>query len=127
MMAPDYAHWHGMFEVGERFYKEMVPQIREVIEKGEKNGKHAEAKVVRELLEKILKRPEHQWYSEGKPMLPADHGLKEGVLKPGAGTSPASAEQPAEETAPKTDSEPGTESKPDVDLTPTDEKPKELQ
>ena len=29
MMAPDYAHWHGMFEVAERFYMELIPQARE--------------------------------------------------------------------------------------------------
>ena len=25
MMAPDYAHWHGMYEVAERFYIELHP------------------------------------------------------------------------------------------------------
>ena len=26
MMAPDYTQWHGMFEVADRFYLELVPQ-----------------------------------------------------------------------------------------------------
>ena len=30
MMAPDYAHWHGMYEVAERFYMELIPQAREI-------------------------------------------------------------------------------------------------
>ena len=94
MMAPDYAHWHGMFEVGERFYKEMVPQVREIIEQAEKNGKQAQAKVVGDLLEEILKRQEHAWYSAGKSSLPADHGLKEGVVKPAAEATPSADTKP---------------------------------
>lgn len=120
MMAPDYAHWHGMFEVGERFYKEMVPQVREIVKHAEENGKTAEAKAVSDVLEGILKRPEHAWFSEGKPMpvpsnpLPADHGLKEGVAKP------------APEKKPEPETKPPEEPAPDVDPKPTDEKPKEL-
>ena len=30
MMAPDYAHWHGMYEVAERFYQQLIPQAREI-------------------------------------------------------------------------------------------------
>ena len=32
MMAPDYTHWHGMYEVAERFYMELIPQAREIVE-----------------------------------------------------------------------------------------------
>jgi hypothetical protein len=32
MMGPDYTQWHGLFEVAERFYHELVPELREVIE-----------------------------------------------------------------------------------------------
>ena len=32
MMAPDYTHWHGMYEVAERFYMELIPQAREIAE-----------------------------------------------------------------------------------------------
>ena len=30
MMAPDYTHWHGMYEVAERFYMELIPMAREI-------------------------------------------------------------------------------------------------
>ena len=30
MMAPDYTHWHGMYEVAERFYMELIPEAREL-------------------------------------------------------------------------------------------------
>ena len=61
MMAPDYTHWHGMFEVAERFYQGLIPQAREL-------AKHAggeKEKAVKAAIEEILSRPEHQWF-EGK-------------------------------------------------------------
>ena len=62
MMAPDYAQWHGMFEVAHRFYTEMVPQIREQIEKAKKKGNHKGAKAVQALLDQILNSPNHRWF-----------------------------------------------------------------
>jgi hydroxylamine dehydrogenase len=64
MMAPDYAHWHGMFEVAQRFYEEFIPQARELCDKAEKDGKTAEATAVRKVIDEILARPEHAWYQE---------------------------------------------------------------
>ncbi len=61
MMAPDYAHWHGMYEVAERFYMELIPQAREILEHAEEEGKAAEAKAVAKIIEDILARPEHKW------------------------------------------------------------------
>jgi len=65
MMAPDYAHWHGTFEVAERFYTEMLPQAREACERGRANGKGAEADKVLAVIDEILARPEHQWFEHG--------------------------------------------------------------
>ncbi len=62
MMAPDYTHWHGMYEVAHRFYIEMVPEIREIIERGEKNGNHEGAKKLNALLDEILNSPNHRWF-----------------------------------------------------------------
>lgn len=66
MMAPDYAHWHGTFEVAERFYKHLIPEAEHVIAQGEKNGKAEGAAKAREVLESILARPEHAWFREKK-------------------------------------------------------------
>jgi hypothetical protein len=62
MMAPDYAHWHGMFEVAERFYKHLIPEARELADHAEAQSKQAEAAAVRETINRILARPEHQWF-----------------------------------------------------------------
>ena len=61
MMAPDYAHWHGMYEVAERFYVEMIPQVREILEHGREAGNIAGASAAAAVLDEILARPEHKW------------------------------------------------------------------
>ena len=60
MMAPDYTHWHGMFEVAERFYMELIPQARELAENGGARGAR-----VNQVIDAILDRPEHVWFKEG--------------------------------------------------------------
>jgi hydroxylamine dehydrogenase len=64
MNAPDYAHWHGMYEVAEDFYQKLVPETRALIEAAEKAGKVAQAKAVADVLNGILARPEHAWFLE---------------------------------------------------------------
>ena len=61
MMAPDYAHWHGMYEVAERFYMQLVPQAREILHQAEAAGRAADAAAVAQVLDEILARPEHRW------------------------------------------------------------------
>jgi len=64
MMAPDYAHWHGMFEVAERFYKELLPQALSLADTAEKSGNTEAANSVRKSINEILVRPEHEWYDQ---------------------------------------------------------------
>ncbi len=65
MMAPDYTHWHGMFEVAERFYVELIPQARELADEAADHGKPAAARAVRGVIDGILARPEHAWFEQG--------------------------------------------------------------
>ncbi len=65
MMAPDYAQWHGMYEVAERFYLELIPQAREILEHAPE-GKREEAAEISAWLEGLLARPEHQWIQSGE-------------------------------------------------------------
>lgn len=66
MMAPDYAHWHGTFEVAERFYEHMIPQVREIVEKARAEGKTEAAKQVEDVVNQILNRPEHSYILKQK-------------------------------------------------------------
>ncbi len=61
MMGPDYTHWHGMFEVAERWYTEMIPEVRELLEKARHSGKTEAADRVAAIVDGIMSRPEHQW------------------------------------------------------------------
>jgi hypothetical protein len=61
MMAPDYTHWHGMYEVAERFYEELIPEARELAAEAAAHGKKAEADAVNAVIDAILARPEHAW------------------------------------------------------------------
>jgi hypothetical protein len=65
MMAPDYTHWHGMYEVAQRFYTEFLPEARELVAHAAKDGKAAQAKAVNDVIDAILARDEHKWFKEG--------------------------------------------------------------
>jgi len=65
MMAPDYTHWHGMFEVAERFYMELIPQARELVEEARSMNRVSQAAEVEGVIDEILSRPEHAWFVDG--------------------------------------------------------------
>ncbi len=67
MMAPDYVQWHGLFEVAHRFYIELIPEFEEVLHKAELKGNKKAAEKGKKLLEKILSRPEHAWFTGKEP------------------------------------------------------------
>jgi len=108
MMAPDYAHWHGMYEVAERFYQELIPQAREIAEHARGEGLTEEAEAVLKQIDDILTRPEHTWFEESKKALAAE---RESLRKAGLGV-------PGEDGAPS-EPEDGDDTKPD------DSKPEE--
>lgn len=65
MMAPDYTHWHGMFEVADRWYMHFIPEAREVVKKGRESGKVAQADAATAVIDKIMAKPEHSWFQGG--------------------------------------------------------------
>ncbi len=65
MMAPDYTHWHGMFEVAERFYTGLIPQAREIANEAREHGDTQQAAAVDATIDRVLARPEHVWFEEG--------------------------------------------------------------
>jgi hydroxylamine dehydrogenase len=84
MMAPDYAHWHGMYEVAERFYQQLIPQAREITDQADE----ADGDAVRKVIDDILARPEHQWF-EGPNQTPPPSTAPAGNVNPtGTGDSP---------------------------------------
>lgn len=74
MMAPDYAHWHGMYEVAERFYMELIPQARELAGHASREGHVVEAEAINRVIDGILARPEHQWKQRARNGAPVAAG-----------------------------------------------------
>jgi len=62
MMGPDYTQWHGNFEVADRFYMEMVPEVEELIDEARSQGETAQARNVENLLDEILNGEMHKWF-----------------------------------------------------------------
>ncbi|MBI5762512.1 MAG: hydroxylamine oxidoreductase [Planctomycetes bacterium] len=77
MMGPDYTHWHGMFEVAERFYQEFIPQAQELVSESAKHGKKKQADAVNTVIKEILSRPEHTWKKYPEPLSLAPEAAKD--------------------------------------------------
>ena len=56
MSGPDYAWWHGIYDVAKNFYLHFIPEVKEAA--GEPLGK--------ELMDKyVYSQPGHRWLKEG--------------------------------------------------------------
>lgn len=66
MMAPDYTHWHGMYEVADRFYMEFIPDAQEIANHAVEQGKKAQGEEVLAVIDGILARQEHKWFIEAR-------------------------------------------------------------
>ncbi len=63
MQGPDYVQWHGFFEVAEQFYTGVIPEAQEIARKAIADGKKAEGEAVLKVIDEILQRPEHAWFT----------------------------------------------------------------
>lgn len=62
MMAPDYTHWHGTYEIAKHWYMKFIPELEHIIEKGKAAGKTAEADALQKGLDEMLESEEHRWF-----------------------------------------------------------------
>ncbi len=66
MMAPDYTHWHGLYEVAKHWYSKFIPELREIVEANLHSEDPTRVEAARRLAQAIddhLARPEHAWYT----------------------------------------------------------------
>ena len=56
MSGPDYAWWHGIYEVAKKFYSEFLPEVKQVA------GPELYATLVKKYLEQDVR---HEWYLKG--------------------------------------------------------------
>ncbi len=64
MMAPDYTHWHGTYEVAKHFYGKYIPELKEVVELGKHSANkeaHKLAEDLEKLLTEVLNSENHKW------------------------------------------------------------------
>jgi hypothetical protein len=57
MMGPDYAWWHGLYEVAQHFYMKFIPEVEHIM-----GGKDKAKPMLDEL---VFSSPDHQWYVKG--------------------------------------------------------------
>ncbi len=65
MMAPDYTHWHGTYEVAKKFYTEFIPELEHLVELGRKSGdpkKVKQAEALAKKIDEVLNSDDHKWY-----------------------------------------------------------------
>ena len=65
MMAPDYTHWHGLYEVAKHWYTKFIPELREIAEHAKASDDEARRRAGEGLdakIDALLERREHAWY-----------------------------------------------------------------
>lgn len=65
MMAPDYAHWHGLYEVAKHWYTEFIPMLQTIAQQHINHANATKAKGAAQLtkaIKDLLQRPEHAWF-----------------------------------------------------------------
>ncbi len=65
MMAPDYTHWHGTYEIARNFYGHFIPLLNELVEKFKGStdaNKAAKAQALHAKIDEVLNSPDHQWF-----------------------------------------------------------------
>ena len=76
MMAPDYTHWHGLYEVAKHWYSKFIPELKEIAHAAAESddaAKQESAKKLQAAIDELLSRPEHAWYTGN---LPAEEAAK---------------------------------------------------
>jgi hydroxylamine dehydrogenase len=60
MSGPDYAWWHGIYDVAKHFYTELLPEAEAACEKA------GRPEVYQDILARYIDaRPEHEWFTKG--------------------------------------------------------------
>ena len=65
MMAPDYTHWHGTYDLAKHWYTKYIPELKEMVEKGkasEDPAKVAAADALEAKIEQVLNSDNHKWF-----------------------------------------------------------------
>jgi len=59
MHAPDYVHWHGLYEISRNFYHDFLPEVQELADHAGKGDKY------KKIIQDLLAQSEHIWIRTG--------------------------------------------------------------
>ena len=63
MMAPDYTHWHGTYELARNFYTRYIPELEDLAERAQRDpAKQAGAKLLLQKIDEVLNSDDHKWF-----------------------------------------------------------------
>ncbi len=77
MMAPDYTHWHGTYDLAKTFYTHFIPELEHMVEAGLASGdaqKVADAKALKAGIEEVMESKNHMWARD--KMDPAEAAMR---------------------------------------------------
>ena len=64
MMAPDYTHWHGTYELAKHFYMELIPELQSMVDQGLASTDPRQVNAARDLAAQIAavrNHPDNRW------------------------------------------------------------------
>lgn len=65
MMAPDYTHWHGTYDLAKHFYSKYIPMLRKLAKEALASGdatRVAAGKALQAQIDTVLQSPNHRWF-----------------------------------------------------------------
>ncbi len=64
MMAPDYTHWHGTYEIARTYYTHYIPELKKLAKEAQASGDAAKIEGAKKLLaaiDEMFQSKNHQW------------------------------------------------------------------
>ena len=62
MMAPDYTHWHGTYELARNFYGDYIPELEKLAKEAMKDpAKKAGAGKLLAKIKEVMESKNHRW------------------------------------------------------------------
>jgi hypothetical protein len=62
MMAPDYTHWHGTYDLAKHWMTKFVPEIKDILhEYGDSKAAKTQVAALRATLDEVQNSPEWMW------------------------------------------------------------------
>ena len=78
MMAPDYTHWHGTYDVAKTFYTHYIPALKKLAKEAQQSDDAAKVEGGKKLaakIDEVLNHKDHSWFID--KMDPAERAARD--------------------------------------------------